>query len=507
MSRKPPPATTTTIYHENWLMRKEGVKQWLEYWGVIRGKWLQFYERSDEYNRPELRKTLEITPNTKCSLVKRNKNRFPFSIDNGNGVYYMKVDTELERYHWIVSILCAALRKPKQEKLPDRVPDSMKETETFRKLTKQEKQELRNKNPMPPIRRDPIPAAEVTNKRRRKFAERRENKAKKKERKRLRSLGLDPDEFERQDEGKSDNEEEHQTQNRYEHHHRGDAERVTSQSMTSLRQNNNNNNNKNRLSINERLQKREMVLGSSPNNLHKNKTTTAEDKSGSTMAIKAMVHPPSQQQTSTITTKKTRSKKKSSSHYNRAFQGDDIVEEMPSCPVVLDGDDGLLPNMVFTGVSDDDDSTTDGESSDEENTTEEISLNSNNNESLLNIFGLASSGEFDSLQPYGGGTSGDVAGGAARRGSATIVSHTVLSDDGEAKQYSTTPITKRPTSAKKAPTRTLIERPLSPLNAQPLSPFMKAASRPTSPHNHNNNNKGIKKSEDFARFLDTTSNV
>lgn len=494
-------ATTTTIYHENWLIRKEGVKQWLEYWGVIRGKWLQFYERSDEYNRPELRKTLEITPNTKCSLVKRNKNRFPFSIDNGNGVYYMKVNTELERYHWIVSILCAALRKPKQEQLPDRVPDSMKDTETFRKLTKQEKQELRNKNPVRPIRREPIPASEVTNKRRRKFAERRENKAKKKERKRLRNLGLDPDEFQRQEaERESDDEEDHQTQNRYQHSRRSEAERVASQSMTSLRQINNNNN-KNRLSVNERLKKREMVLGSSPNNLHKN-TADDNNNSGGTMAIKAMVHPPSQQQTSkTTTTKKTRPRKKSSSHYNRAFQGDDIIEELPSCPVVLDGDDGLLPNMVFTGVSDDDESTTDGESSDEENTTEEISLNSNNNESLHNMFG--SSGDFDSLQPYSGGTSGDVAGGGTKRGSATIVSHTVLSDDGDAKQYSTTPTGKRPSSANQTPARMLIERPLSPLNARPLSPFMKSSSRPTSPHE----NTGIKKSEDFARFLDTTSTV
>ena len=497
MSRKPAKgSTTTTIYHENWLLRKEGVKQWVEYWGVIRGKWLQFYERHDEYNRPQLRKTLEITPGTKCSLIKRNKNRFPFSIDNGNGVYYIKVDTELERYHWIISILCAALEKPKRDQLPDCVPDSMKETETFRKLTKQEKQELRNKETaaaMRPVRREPIPASEFTNKRRRKFAERRENKAKKKERKRLRNLGLDPDEYEQQQRkgGESDEAEEHHMQHHNEHERRG-ADNMTSLSMTSLRQNNNNGN---RLTVEKRLQQREMMLGSSPNNLHK-KTTEANNNSNSMMAVKAMIHPPSQQQK---LAKTMRSKKESLSHYNRAFQGDDIIEELPTCPVELDGDDGLLPNMVF-----DDYSSSDGDSSNDENTTEEISLNSNNNESLINIFDR---GDLDSLQPHGGGvTKGDVEG--SRRGSATIMSHTVLSDDGDAKQYSTAieQRTKRPTSAKQAPAfRTLMERPISPLNAKPLSPFLKPTSRPTSPQNIMRSNR--KKSEDFARFLDSTSAV
>ncbi|XP_066930883.1 uncharacterized protein [Clytia hemisphaerica] len=445
-----------TIYYENWLLRKEGVKQWAEYWGVIRGKWLQFYERTSEYNRPELRKTLEITTNTKCALVKRNKNRYPFSIDNGSGVYYMKVETELERYHWIVSILTASLGKPKRE-LPEQVPETMKEAETFRKLTKVEKQEMRNKLPPKP-KKEPIPASDITNKRRRKFAERRENKVKKKERARLRKLGLDPDEH--MEGGSNDDEELEEISRHPEHFRRAqNVNKLTSENLAL--------HNRNKLSVDDRIRQREKILGSSPNFL-KPKTSELES-SQSTVEIKAMIHPPS-----ASTANKKQERNSDSSHYNRAFENDDI-EELPTIPVTLN-DDGLLPNMVFTELSD---------SEPEEPTTEEISINSNN-ESLLNI------GDFDMTQP--------------RRGSATILSRTVLSESG-VRQYSESPDPikmmnrggKRPTSAKLSPGG-LMERPISPLMTRPMSPLIGGSGRPKSPNN-------LKNSDDFARYLDETSTV
>ena len=522
--------SSVIIYHENWLLRKEGVKQWAEYWGVIRGKWLQFYERSDEYNRPELRKTLEITPQTKCSLVKRNKKRFPFSIDNGNGVYYMKVETELERYHWIVSILTAALGKPKRTDLPDRVPDSMAEAETFRKLSKQEKLKIKKAQPRP-VRKPPIPAAEVSNKRRRRFAERCENKVKKKERKRLRNLGLDPEEYLQEREEKQNGKERQAGEDLHsEKHHRAQSmtslrqPNNTNQSMTSLRNTTNRSqsvislrqhNNNTKLHAADGNKHREQILGSSPNiNLHK--SPKKEAGNNGTVAIKAMVHPPTSSkqasnggQSHNKSQKKEAVRKSSTSHYNRAFVGDDIVEELPTCPVVLN-DDGLLPNMVFTEVSDDDDdesSEEDSSSGDEENTTEELSMNSNSG-SLLNISG----GTLDSLRAtitseqylHHGGFDG-----TSRRGSATIVSHTIITDDGDAMQYSTAPVAdqrKRPISAKRPQSggagRMLMERPLSPLITKPLSPFLRN-SRPTTPTNNNNN----KSSEDFARFLESTTTI
>ena len=34
-----------TIYYENNILKKEGVKTWVSYLAMIRGKWLQFYEQ------------------------------------------------------------------------------------------------------------------------------------------------------------------------------------------------------------------------------------------------------------------------------------------------------------------------------------------------------------------------------------------------------------------------------------------------------------------------------
>jgi len=454
------------IYHENWLLRKESVTQWIDYWGVIRGKWLQFYEKT-ENNRPELRKTLEITPNTKCSLVKRNKKRYPFSVDNGNGVYYLKVETELERYHWIFSILTAALGRPKKP-LPTVVPESMKETETFRKLTKTEKQEIRDKRPPPP-KKEHVPAAEIKNKRRRKFAVRRENKIKKKERARMKKLGLDPDQVE-----SDESEDEHSEDKAPVKVSRpaGNENRLSSEnSTTNLRQQPQ----RNKQTLETRERQREQVLGSSP------AVIKASGLNKEEVTIKAMVHPPSS------------GKNKDAFYYaNQAFV-DDEMEELPKVPVILD-DDGLLPNMVFTEVSD---------SESDEATTEEISLNSQ-----TDFLSLAESESLpvDSLT----GMNDSTQSGGRRVSSATITSRTVLSDNGDVVQFSASPDMSKNRSNKQRPNSAhispdaLLERPISPLLAKPLIPYKKTTSRPASPNNlmeTNSNNK------DFSTFLDATSTV
>ncbi|XP_057306507.1 uncharacterized protein LOC130644790 [Hydractinia symbiolongicarpus] len=173
------------IYYENWILKKEGVKTWVSYWAVIRGKWLQFFEKISNTDKLELRKTLELTKKVQCSLVKRNKKRFPFSLNNGLGVYYIKCESELERYHWIFSILTASLEKPKTE-LPPKVPISMAEIVAFEKGKTKE-----NSTPKNSPTKVPTAAADIHNKRRQKYAIRSENRQKRKAAKRAKQLGLD----------------------------------------------------------------------------------------------------------------------------------------------------------------------------------------------------------------------------------------------------------------------------------------------------------------------------
>lgn len=165
-----------TIYYENRLLKKEGVNNWILYWVVIRDKWLQLFETADNGQRkPQLVKTLELTPRTQCTLVKRRKRRFPFSINNGFGCYYMKCDTELERYHWIFSLLTSALGKPKAD-LPKAIPKSMIEQEAFKRGPKKENDEQREKT------------AAYHSRRRQKYDDRNEKRRVRKEAKRNRKL-------------------------------------------------------------------------------------------------------------------------------------------------------------------------------------------------------------------------------------------------------------------------------------------------------------------------------
>ena len=176
-----------TIYFESWLMRKEGINTWIYYWAVIRGKWLQFFEQDGSSQQKVLKKALELTTDTQCSLVKRRKRRFPFALNNGIGSYYFKCETELDRYHWIISLLSAAIGKPKSE-LPTAIPPSMVEKEAFKKVSKEKTQSnVENETKDSPDN--------FHSKRRKKYAIRRENRIKRKEVKRAKKLGLDQSDY------------------------------------------------------------------------------------------------------------------------------------------------------------------------------------------------------------------------------------------------------------------------------------------------------------------------
>ncbi|XP_065648782.1 uncharacterized protein LOC136078039 [Hydra vulgaris] len=168
----------SVIYYENWLMRKEAINTWVEYWVVVRKRWLQFFIKK-ENDRAELAKTLELTKFVQCSLIERNKRRFHFSIDNGHGKYYVKCNTELERYHWIFSILSSAKEQPKKP-LPEHIPTSMTDKDAFKKPVKTFQKHPPFANPMENKTKSKEPS-----KRRQKYAKRAEDIAKKKREKKL----------------------------------------------------------------------------------------------------------------------------------------------------------------------------------------------------------------------------------------------------------------------------------------------------------------------------------
>ncbi|XP_065673814.1 uncharacterized protein LOC136078039 [Hydra vulgaris] len=168
----------SVIYYENWLMRKEAINTWVEYWVVVRKRWLQFFIKK-ENDRAELAKTLELTKFVQCSLIERNKRRFHFSIDNGHGKYFMKCNTELERYHWIFSILSSAKEQPKKP-LPENIPTSMTEKDAFKKSVKTFQKHPPFANPTENKTKSKEPS-----KRRQKYAKRAEDIAKKKREKKL----------------------------------------------------------------------------------------------------------------------------------------------------------------------------------------------------------------------------------------------------------------------------------------------------------------------------------
>lgn len=124
------------VYYQGYLMKKEGLNTWVNYWTVIKGKWMLFYECAEKDSKPtKLIKTVELPSGSKCSMVPRSKRRFPFSLNNGYGNYYLKCETELQRYTWIVSTLLAATgQAPKP--VPKNVPRDFTEIVVDPKMAK-----------------------------------------------------------------------------------------------------------------------------------------------------------------------------------------------------------------------------------------------------------------------------------------------------------------------------------------------------------------------------------
>lgn len=127
------------VYYQDHLMKKEGLNNWVNYWVVIKGKWLLFYQPIEQESRPtKLVKTIELPNGSKCSMVPRSKRRFPFSLNNGYGSYYFKCETELQRYSWIVcALLSSTGQAPKPA--PKCIPKEFTEGAVDPKMAKYEK--------------------------------------------------------------------------------------------------------------------------------------------------------------------------------------------------------------------------------------------------------------------------------------------------------------------------------------------------------------------------------
>ena len=164
------------VYTQGYIWKKEGVNNWVNYLGVIRGQWFLFYDDPEGEKRGQLRKTLELPDGTKCSLAPRRKKRFPFSINNGHAVYYVKCETELQRHQWIFCILLSSTNKLPQA-LPKSVPKQLAESTMFPKMAKYEKKlEYSNKKRQGKLVEDSNKSESVTNKRRQKYVKRIETK-------------------------------------------------------------------------------------------------------------------------------------------------------------------------------------------------------------------------------------------------------------------------------------------------------------------------------------------
>lgn len=164
------------VYYQDFLMKKEGLNSWVNYWAVIKGRWLLFYEPAETEARPaKLMKTVELPSGSKCSMVPRSKRRFPFSLNNGHGNYYFKCETELQRYTWIVcTLLSSTGQAPKP--VPKIVPRDFTEVVVDPKMAKYGKK-IENSNKKLELKKSGQ-KDELVSKHRIRYAQRLEAKAK-----------------------------------------------------------------------------------------------------------------------------------------------------------------------------------------------------------------------------------------------------------------------------------------------------------------------------------------
>jgi len=100
-------------YMEGFLQKKEGDKEWVEYWTQICGRYFIFYKHKPtlENVQEEFKGCIEITENTKCIVAHRKKYSFPFYVSTNKSRYLFKTISSVRRHEWFKAIENAAKGK------------------------------------------------------------------------------------------------------------------------------------------------------------------------------------------------------------------------------------------------------------------------------------------------------------------------------------------------------------------------------------------------------------
>lgn len=89
--------------HEDFLKKEEEKERWVEYWVVLRSSGLYFYDdQRDSWH--EYSDKIEITPGTKCSVVRRKTYSHRFKLITDEGTWLLKCHTNLQRHRWMHAI-------------------------------------------------------------------------------------------------------------------------------------------------------------------------------------------------------------------------------------------------------------------------------------------------------------------------------------------------------------------------------------------------------------------
>lgn len=89
--------------HEDFLKKEEEKERWVEYWVVLRSSVLYFYDdQTDLWH--EYCDKIEITPNAKCSAVRRKTYSHRFKLITDEGTWLLKCHTNLQRHRWMHAI-------------------------------------------------------------------------------------------------------------------------------------------------------------------------------------------------------------------------------------------------------------------------------------------------------------------------------------------------------------------------------------------------------------------
>lgn len=99
-------------YYEDYILRKEGRSKWIQYWVVIRGVWMLFYQDEATHNRDNFKGSIELSSGTKCNIAKRSSYSFPFYLSTARGTHLFKCETNLKRHQWMFLIELAAKGSP-----------------------------------------------------------------------------------------------------------------------------------------------------------------------------------------------------------------------------------------------------------------------------------------------------------------------------------------------------------------------------------------------------------